>query len=111
MKRLLTRLMTLLTLCAYAGFNSVTVYAAGEGINTAEFKTWANNYLSPISTILLWACPICTGIYLIWSAIKWYGKEAEGEQQRPYWVIVKNGLIVGVLATSVSLLLKIFSIQ
>ena len=82
----------------------------GPGLDTGDLESWISSYLDPLETVLLWAIPVVLAIYLLIKAITWVQKESEGEQQPPYWVQVKRGIIVGIIAESVDLLLKVFSI-
>ena len=87
-----------------------TRYFTGPGLDTGDLESWISSYLDPLETVLLWAIPVVLAIYLLIKAITWVQKESEGEQQPPYWVQVKRGIIVGIIAESVDLLLKVFSI-
>ena len=81
------------------------------GLDTGDLESWISSYLDPLENVLLWAIPVVLAIYLLIKAITWVQKESEGEQQPPYWVQVKRGIIVGIIAESVDLLLKVFSIS
>lgn len=81
-----------------------------SAVDTAALQNWITGYLDPVKTILLFVIPIILAIYLILKAIEWWQKEAEGENPRPYWVTVKKGVIVGIIAMSVDILLVIFGI-
>lgn len=81
-----------------------------SAVDTAALQNWITSYLDPVKTILLFVIPIILAIYLILKAIEWWQKEAEGENPRPYWVTVKKGVIVGIIAMSVDILLVIFGI-
>lgn len=84
------------------------VYA--EGLDTAKLQNWLSSYLKPLFSVLTWAIPTILGIFLLVKAITWWQAEAEGQQDKPYWVTVKKGIIVGIIAESVTLLLSVFSI-
>lgn len=81
-----------------------------SAVDTAALQNWITGYLDPVKTILLFVIPIILAIYLILKAIEWWQKEAEGENPHPYWVTVKKGVIVGIIAMSVDILLVIFGI-
>lgn len=85
------------------------VYA--DGLNTAALQGWLKSYLDPLFNVLTWSIPIILGIFLLVKAITWWQAEAEGQQDKPYWVTVKRGVIVGIIAESVTLILSIFSIK
>ena len=87
------------------------VTPAHADLNTTELQNWLHGYLTPLYNTLTWAIPVILGIYLLIKAISWWQAEAEGAQEKPYWVTVKKGIIVGVVAESVTLLLSIFSIS
>lgn len=89
--------------------NMTTVHA--EGLNTGELRNWVSSYLDPLESTLLWVIPVTLGIYLLVKAIHWWSKEAEEGNEKTYWVTVKNGIIVGVIAESIDLLLSMFSIS
>ena len=89
--------------------NMTTVHA--EGLNTGELRNRVSSYLDPLESTLLWVIPVTLGIYLLVKAIHWWSKEAEEGNEKPYWVTVKNGIIVGVIAESIDLLLSMFSIS
>lgn len=113
MKKIL-KTLSFYALLLVTKFGMMFAYAeetTASGLNEGEFKAWVSAYLTPLQNILLWVIPIVLAIYLLVSAVKYFSKESEGEQQKPYWVQVKKGVIVGVIAESVTLLLKIFSIS
>lgn len=87
--------------------NNTPISAA---IDTSALQNWVTGYLDPIKTLLLFLIPIVLAIYLLVKAFEWWQKEAEGENPRPYWVTVKKGVIVGIIAMSIDILLVIFGI-
>ncbi len=111
MKRIKTIMTSSLSALIMAFMATTPVHAAGNGMDTGAMQSWIRGYLDPLETVLLWAIPTILGIYLLIKAITFFSKESEGEQQKPYWASVKTGLIVGVVAESVTVLLKIFGIN
>ncbi len=108
MKNVKNKVLVLIGACIPL-LNMTTVHA--EGLNTGELRNWVSSYLDPLESTLLWVIPVTLGIYLLVKAIHWWSKEAEEGNEKPYWVTVKNGIIVGVIAESIDLLLSMFSIS
>lgn len=81
-----------------------------RALDQTALQTWIDSYIDPVKNILLIVIPVLLAIYLLFKAVEWWQKEAEGENPRPYWVTVKKGVIVGVIAMSVDVLLVIFGI-
>lgn len=89
--------------------NTTPVFA--EGLDTSSLRTWISSYLNPLSNVLLWTIPIITGIFMLIKAIQYLTQTSEGKEVQPYWVSVKTGLIVAIIAEAFSTILKIFSIN
>lgn len=92
--------------------STTSVFAAGgTGLDTGSLQSWINNYLEPLEKVLLWVIPTLTGIYILVKAIQYFQKASEGQQEQPFWVSVKAGVIVGIIAESVTVILKVFAIN
>lgn len=103
---------TVITALAAFAASTTNVFAAGgTGLDTASLQNWIRNYLDPLETVLLWVIPTLTGIYILVKAIQYFQKASEGQQEQPFWVSVKAGVIVGIIAESVTVILKIFAIN
>lgn len=89
---------------------NTTFTPVSRALDQTALQSWIDSYIDPLKNILLVVIPVLLGIYLLVKAAEWWQKEAEGENPRPYWVTVKKGIIVGVIAMSVDVLLVIFGI-
>ena len=103
---------TVMTVIAALAVSTTNVFAdGGTGLDTASLQSWITSYLNPLETVLLWVIPTLTGIYILVKAIQYFQKASEGQQEQPFWVTVKAGVIVGIIAESVTVILKIFAIN
>ena len=81
-----------------------------EGTDVQPIKNWILSYLVPFKNILAWGVPIVTGIACLIVGLRYLNKEAEGEQQRSYFVQVKPILIVAAVLMAIDIFLQAFSI-
>lgn len=109
MKKKINKLMVGATTFLLTFLATTPVYASG--VNQSELENWVKGYLDPLSSALMVFVPIVFVIYALVKAVQWFKKESEGGQQMPYLSSITNGIIVAIVAMSISTIMKIFSLS
>lgn len=93
--------------------------ASNNTISAADTPTFDNSaaqsaaggFMDPLTTFLLWAIPGVAALAALFSAVGWYTKDEEEKENKKYTTkVLKPIVIVGIIAESIVVILKIVGI-
>lgn len=88
----------------------INVHADTPSFDNSSAQSAAGGYLGNVSTFLLWAVPVVTGVVLLVHAVSWMCKDEDDKEQKPLIKTAKKTLFVALFAEFVSVIIKILGI-
>lgn len=113
MKKLIKNKMALCVAISMIFITAATtgINAKTPTFNNEEAQTAASEFMTPLTTFLMWAIPGVTSAVLIVTGLSWLTKDEEEREQKPFIKLAKKILIVAIIIEMVPVLLRIFGIS